>query len=113
MKNVMVYREYSGSINYDRDEDCFHGRIEGIEDLITFEGRSVAELKRSFRESIEDYERVCAAAGKKPEKSYRGTFNVRISAELHREIARLSLKQGLTLNQFVKKALERSVGVSG
>jgi len=109
MKNVMVYKEFAGSVNYDQADDCFHGRIEGIDDLITFEGHSVAELKIAFREAVIDYEKICATAGKEAQKSYRGTFNIRVPPELHREVARISLRQGMTLNQFVRKALERSV----
>jgi predicted HicB family RNase H-like nuclease len=109
MKNVMVYREFAGSVHYESHDDFFHGKIEGIDDLITFEGRSVAELKKAFREAVDDYEKICLNAGKSPQKSYRGTFNVRVPPALHHAAARASLRQGLTLNQFVRKALERSV----
>jgi len=112
MKNIMAYKEFAGSVEYDSRDDCFHGIIEGIDDLISFEGRSVAELKRAFREAVSDYEKICAKAGKEPQKSYRGTFNVRIAPELHQAAARASLRQGMTLNRFVQKAIEKSVAES-
>ncbi len=112
MKNAMVFKEFIGSIHYDQGDDCFHGKIEGIDDLITFEGRSVAELKKAFREAVEDYRNICASAGKETQKSYRGTFNVRIAPELHRAAALASVRQGVTLNRFVQKAIEKRVADS-
>lgn len=112
MKNMMTYKEYTGSVDYDSRDDCFHGKIEGIEDLVSFEGRSVGELKKAFREAVSDYEKICAKTGKEPQKSYRGSFNIRIAPELHKAAARASLRQGITLNRFVQKAIEKSVAES-
>ncbi|MBN7812505.1 type II toxin-antitoxin system HicB family antitoxin [Algoriphagus sp. H41] len=108
MKNLMEYKSFVGSVSFSTEDEIFHGKIEGIDDLVTFEGSSVSGLKTAFEEAVEDYLETCEQIGKTPGKSYKGTFNVRIRPELHRKVAREALKKGYSLNQFVEKALEDS-----
>jgi predicted HicB family RNase H-like nuclease len=110
MKNLMRYKGFLGSVYFSPEDDCFHGRIEGIDDLVSFEGRSVDELKKSFREAVEDYLELCRTVGKNAARSYRGTFNVRISPELHKKAVRKSISEGISLNRLVRRALEKEVG---
>jgi len=110
VKNVFIYKGFLGSIHYSPEDECFHGTIEGIEDLVSFEGRSVAELKKGFREAVEDYLEVCRTAGKTPQRSYKGSFNIRISPDLHKRAVRKSISEGISLNQLVRRALERELG---
>jgi predicted HicB family RNase H-like nuclease len=79
--------------------------VQGIDDSITFEGNSVAKLKRAFKEAIDDYIEICAETDKDPHKSYKGSFNIRIKPELHKKAAYKSLEQGISLNQLVERAL--------
>jgi len=109
MKDVLQHKEFIGSVHYSAEDDCFFGKIEGIDDLVTFEGRDVDELKRSFREAVEDYAELCRAAGKPLQKSCRGSFNVRMPAELHHKAARKSALLGISLNQLVQRAVEKEV----
>ncbi|WP_460680643.1 type II toxin-antitoxin system HicB family antitoxin [Mucilaginibacter koreensis] len=83
----------------------FFGKILGINDLISFEGESVGDLKKAFAEAVEDYLETCADLGKTPEKTYKGTFNVRVPATLHKEAALFAAVRNITLNEFVKVAL--------
>ncbi len=105
MKNIIKHKDFIGSVQYSTDDDIFFGKIEGINDLVTFEGKTVDQLKKSFQEAVEDYSEICKSNGKKTEKSFKGTFNVRINPEIHRQAARRSLELGLSLNQFVEKAI--------
>jgi len=109
MKDVLRYKDFIGSVHYSAEDDCFFGKIEGIDDLVTFEGRDVDELKRSFREAVEDYVELCRAAGKPLHKSCKGSFNVRMPAELHQKAARKSALLGISLNQLVQRAVEKEV----
>ncbi len=110
MKNVLRYKGFVASLHYSPDDECFHGKVEGIDDLVSFEGRSVAELKRSFRNAVEDYVELCREAGKDLQKSYTGSFNIRIPSELHRRAVRRSLSEGISLNQLVRRAIENEIG---
>jgi predicted HicB family RNase H-like nuclease len=112
MKNVLRHKGFLGSIYFSPDDDCFHGRIEGIDDLVSFEGRSVDELKTSFKEAVEDYLELCRTVGKDLARSYKGTFNVRVSPDLHKRAVRKSISEGISLNRLVRRALEKEVGAT-
>ena len=55
MKNFLEYRRYLGTVEFSADDKCFFGKIQGINDLVLFEGESVSELERSFKEAVDDY----------------------------------------------------------
>jgi len=109
MKDFLIYKDFIGSVHFNADDEVFFGRIEGIEDLISFEGQSVTELKKSFEESVDDYIDICKENGKDLEKSYKGSFNVRISPEIHKKAKRLAIMKGISLNQLIQKAVEEEV----
>jgi len=109
MTDILRYKDFIGSVHFSADDECLFGKIEGVDDLVTFEGRDVDELKRSFREAVEDYINLCRKAGKPSHKSYIGTFNVRMTAELHQKAARKSALLGISLNQLVQRAVEKEV----
>ena len=110
MKDVLRYKDFIGSVHFSAEDDCFFGKIEGIDDLVTFEGRDVGELKRAFREAADDYIDLCRKAGKPVFKSYVGSFNIRMPAELHQKAARKSALLGISLNQLVQRAVEKEPG---
>ena len=107
--NTLKYKGYVGSVAYSEPDLVFFGKIEGIDDLVNYEGESVTELTAAFHEAVDDYLAYCDDHGLKPEKSYTGTFNVRISPMTHREIANLASEEGIPINAFVKKALLEAV----
>jgi predicted HicB family RNase H-like nuclease len=47
--NILEYKDFIGSVNYTDEDECFYGKIEGINDLVTFEGASVKELKKGLK----------------------------------------------------------------
>lgn len=109
MKNTMKYQEYIGSVHFSAEDEIFYGKIEGINDLVSFEGTSASELKSAFEEAVMDYLELCKLKGKEPEKTYKGTFNIRIKPELHKQAAQKALTQGKTLNQYVEEAIEEYI----
>ena len=109
MTDILRYKDFIGSVHFSAEDECFFGKIEGVDDLVTFEGRDVDALKRSFREAVEDYARLCRKAGKPLQKSYKGSFNVRMTAELHQKAAQKSALLGISLNQLVQRAVEKEV----
>jgi predicted HicB family RNase H-like nuclease len=110
MKDVLRYKDFIGSVHFSAGDECFFGKLEGVDDLVTFEGRDVGELKRAFRDAVDDYLELCRAAGRPARKSYRGSFNVRMPAELHEKAARRSAMLGISLNELVQKAIAKEVG---
>jgi len=109
MKDVMIYKDYIGTVHYSADDGVFFGKIEGINDFISFEGSSVGELKAAFEEAVEDYIELCHLNGKEPEKAYKGSFNIRIRPELHKQAVQKALIEGKSLNQYIEDAIEEKV----
>ncbi|MCW5907813.1 MAG: type II toxin-antitoxin system HicB family antitoxin [Chitinophagales bacterium] len=109
MENYMEYKGYIGTVSFNANDEVFYGKIHGITDLVTFEGQSVKELKKAFKDAVDDYLETCSALGKEPNKTFKGTFNVRLTAELHQKAAIAALRKSLSLNDFVKKAISFAV----
>ena len=75
---MMKYKGYIGHVEYDDGAKIFHGEVVGFSDIITFQGKSVDELEEAFKDSVDDYLKWCREHGEKPEKTFSGTFNLRI-----------------------------------
>lgn len=108
---MIEYKGYSGVFEYDPSIDAFHGRVVGLKDVVTFQGRSLDELRREMAESVEDYLELCAEAGKEPERSYRGEFLIRTTPDLHRAVAIEAKSAGMSLNAWVEATLSTLVRV--
>lgn len=108
MKSMLEYKGYHASIEYDAEDNIFVGEVFGITDSLNFHGTTVEELKDMFEQSIDNYLELCKKAGKSPDKEFKGTFNVRIPAELHKKAALAAAEQKMTLNQYVVQAIAQS-----
>jgi len=109
--NYLHYRNYSGSVYFSEEDAVFHGKVVGIKALISFEGDSVSAITKDFHNAVDEYLKFCSAKGKEPEKPFKGSFNVRINAELHRKLALAASTRGVSLNTFVEEAIRQSVSV--
>jgi len=112
MANTIEYKGYIGSIEYSSEDKCFFGKLEMIDDLVTFEAISAQELEDNFHNAVDDYLETCKALGREPQKVYKGVFNVRIEPELHRKVYKEALKAGISLNSYVREALTSKVALS-
>jgi len=109
MSNLIEHRGYYGTVEFSSNDNVLYGKVLGIDGLISYEGKSVQELKCDFIEAIEDYLKMCADEGVEPQRAYRGKFNVRVSPELHKTLAYYSAAHGQTLNSTVEEAIRRYV----
>jgi predicted HicB family RNase H-like nuclease len=103
----MTYKGYQARVEMDEKAGLFHGEVINTRDVITFQGRTVRQLKKAFADSVDDYLEFCAARGEDPEKPFSGKFLVRVSPEMHREIMAEARKQGKSLNAYVSEKLQR------
>lgn len=110
MAKLLKHKGYYGSVDLDLDNRCLHGKLEFIDDLVTYEGATVEALQAAFREAVEDYLVTCRQIGKEPENPFKGSFNIRIGRELHRKTAIRAKEQGVAINEFVKRAIEANLG---
>lgn len=111
MANTIDYKGYIGSIEYASEDKCFFGKLEMIDDLVTFEADNAQELEANFQNAVDEYLETCEALGREPQKVYKGVFNVRIEPELHKKVYQEAVKAGVSLNSFVRQALSKEIGV--
>lgn len=109
MENIISYKGFIGSVSFEDEDNILFGKIEGINDLIMFEGESVTEIKQMFREAVDEYIESCKHFNKPLLKSFKGSFNVRVKPDLHQQAAMLAKMQGISLNQLVQKAIEKEI----
>jgi predicted HicB family RNase H-like nuclease len=102
----MSHRGYTGSVEYSAPDRVFHGKLNGIRDIITYEGTTVDELETSFRETVDDYLAYCAEEGMEPQRPYSGRFVLRLSSEMHGEISAASRMAKESMNTWVQGAIE-------
>ena len=106
MNNTIEYKGYVGTIEFSETDKIFFGKVMGIKALISYEGKDANELVSDFHCAIDDYLEFCNTQGKEPEKAYKGSFNVRISPELHKEVAVYATSHNISLNNFVENAIK-------
>ena len=109
MNNIMHYNGYVGSVEFSETDEVFYGKVLGIRSLISYEGTTAQELVADFHNSIGDYLNLCEQNKTEPEKAYKGSFNVRISPELHKEAVICASAKKISLNNFVENALKHAV----
>ena len=106
--NGMEYKSYLATVEYDPDAEIFHGEVVNTRSVLTFQGRSVDDLKAALKDTVEDYLAWCAERGKEPEKPYSGKFLVRVPPEVHRRLSIEAAKIGKSLNALVAERLTPS-----
>ena len=110
MSNWLSYKNYNGTVEYSKEDDCLFGKVVGVRSLLSYEGESIKELKADFQRLIDEYLADCGERNVEPEQPYKGTFNIRISPELHRNIALYAMEHGKSLNAAVEEAIGKMVG---
>ena len=106
---MMEYKGYVGKVEFDDEAGIFHGEVLDTRDVITFQGRSVDELKAAFEGSIHDYLAFCKKRGEEPNKPFSGQFVTRIPPELHRQVNLAASISGKSLNAWVVEQLQAAV----
>ena len=107
--NIMQYKGYIGSVVFDEDDEIFHGKLEYIKALVTYEAKNAKGLKKAFHDAVDSYLKMCERHEEEPEKPFKGSFNVRTGPELHRHLAMLAAQRGVSLNRFIIDSLDKVV----
>ena len=108
---MMEYKGYLSRIEFDDEANIFHGEVINIRDVITFQGKSVDELRKAFEDSVEDYLAFCAERGEEPNKPFSGRFTVRLSPEQHRKVILAAEKAGKDIEVWVEEALTQAASL--
>ena len=107
--NTLTYKDYIGSVNFSSEDEVFYGKIEHINDLITFQSDNAHNLRPAFEEAVDDYIAFCHEKGITPERSFKGSFNVRVKPYLHKLAYLKALQAGMSLNKFIETTLEKEL----
>mgnify|MGYP001819643058 CR=1 FL=1 len=110
---MMEYEGYVAVFEFDPTIDAFHGEVANTVDTITFEGRSVDEIRTAFHESVDDYLELCEREGRRPDHPYSGTFSLRLGPKLHRAAAVAASARGVSLNRFATDAIRERLARLG
>ena len=109
MSNTLSYKGFIAVAEFSLDDEAIIGTVIGVNDKVVFECEDPKKVQEVFEQTIDEYIEMCKELGKPPEKSYSGTFNVRVSPNLHKRAVEQAAKDGIKLNQFVANAIEKEV----
>ena len=109
MRDVLTYKGFIGTVFFSAGDRVFYGKIEGINDLVTFEGANVDELEKAFKYMVDEHIKDCKKEGIPVEKSYKGSLNVRLSPKLHKKMAQTALLKGVSLNKLINETLRKGL----
>jgi len=101
----MKYKNYEAAVDFDEEIEMFHGSVINTRDVITFYGKSVAELKREFKNSVDDYLKFCKSRNEEPDRPFSGNFVLRISPSLHQKLYTKAKHSGKSLNSLIEEKL--------
>jgi len=109
MRDTMKYKGFIGSVHYASEDRVFYGKVEGVSDLITFEGSTVDELEEGFKYMVDEHIKDCNKKNLPVEKSYKGNLNIRLSPGLHKKAAYNAALKGISLNQYINDAIKEKL----
>ncbi|HVO84648.1 MAG TPA: type II toxin-antitoxin system HicB family antitoxin [Syntrophobacteria bacterium] len=105
---MLQYKGYAGHVEFDDETGIFHGEVLDLRDVITFQGKSVEEIERAFRESIDDYLEFCEERHEEPDKPFSGRLMLRLPPDVHRKAYVSARREGKSLNQWIAEKLEKA-----
>ncbi len=105
--DYLEYKGYKGSVEYSKEDNCLCGKVQGLgrRALILYEGHTIDELRQDFEAGIDSYLVGCQADGIAPVKPFSGKLNLRISSDLYAHVASVAASAGMTINDFINKAI--------
>lgn len=111
--NTMELEGYHAKIEYDAELNTFRGEILGLTGGADFYGKNPKELKAEFKKSLNVFLQVCKENGIEPRRNYSGKFNLRITPQLHEQLAIKAQAVGKSVNSLAQEALQQLVANAG
>lgn len=108
MNNLMHYKGYMGSVEFSEEDELFYGKVMGIRSLISYEGESAKELVNDFHAAVDEYLDACKNEKIEPEHAFKGSFNIRLSPDLHKKLFIYTATHQMSINKYIETTLEDS-----
>jgi len=67
---MLKYKGYAGHVKFDDESRIFHGEVLDLKDVITFQGKTVEEIEKAFRDSLDNYVAFCKERNEKADKPF-------------------------------------------
>jgi predicted HicB family RNase H-like nuclease len=64
MTKKLTHNGYTGSVEFSKEDGILHGRLIGIRDVVSYEGKDVKSIARTFRRAVDEYLAFCKTEGK-------------------------------------------------
>ena len=109
MNNTIIYKGYTDIVGFSAEDECLVGHISGINDVIGFHADSVEEIRKVFKETVDDYLAACTKIGREPNKPYSGKITLRLPPGLHAQLAVQAEASGSSLNSWLVSTLSQSI----
>ena len=108
MTNFMTYKGYTASMVFDTEDKIIVGRVQDVDDIISFHGESVSVFESNFHAVIDDYLAASKELGSAPEKPASGKVMLRIAPEVHAAALKAAARSGKSLNKWAESALGKA-----
>jgi predicted HicB family RNase H-like nuclease len=108
MTNFMSYKGYTTSMVFDSEDKIIVGRVQDVDDIISFHGESVSEFEANFHAAIDDYLTASKELASPPEKPASGKVMLRIAPEVHAAALKAAARSGTSLNKWAESALGKA-----
>ncbi|CAK7192810.1 hypothetical protein COMNV_01019 [Commensalibacter sp. Nvir] len=110
MTNIMKIKGYKAVITYDDEIELFRGEFLGLNGGADFYASTISELKKEGENSLQMYLDVCKEKGINPKKEYSGKLPLRLDPILHEKLVEIASAEGMSVNRFIQKTLEKNLG---
>ena len=107
--NIIEINGYRAVVQYDPDIDMFRGEFVGINGGADFYAKDIESLRREGEISLKVFLDMCREDGVAPRKEYSGKVSLRVSPQLHAEMATRAAAEGKSLNRWVMEMLGESL----
>lgn len=71
MSDLLSYKNYNGTVEFSKEDNCLFGKVIGIKSLISYGGASVKELEKDFHNAVDEYLEDCKERNIEPEQPYK------------------------------------------
>lgn len=68
--DTVEYKGYTAWYEVDDEDGVWHGHVDGIDDVVTFESETFEGLEREFQISVDDYLEFCTELGCEPDRPH-------------------------------------------
>jgi len=109
VNNTLTYKGYTAIVGFSAEDECLVGHIAGINDIIGFHADSVDEIRKVFKETVDDYLASCVKIGREPNKPYSGKVTLRLPPGLHAQLAIQAEANGSSLNSWLVSTLSQAI----